>query len=291
LGYYIETAFWEILYFALFVLSATEIHLHRNPPLRSRVKIIQKAWFPTAVFVGIYGMLQGIDIRGVFGIYAFMPRVVMIMWHCMILIPPITCGHIFTQRLFLTTCKTLSIHGPFDIGIDEKFQLKMVTCLSTSWLVLFIVMAVLMGITNRFWWVAIIWIYVMLFAFIAVVLVIRVRNIVSDTSKLVDSSLDVEFLRKKLFLSSFICGGIFLVSIVAITYQFTLGWNITMDDVLHPDPEVYVPAPALLLIGVLLWVWCTAVMIVHGSIFHRRKGLQFQQTFKLEAEAGLLQEQ
>jgi hypothetical protein len=286
--YYIEVFVWEILYFALFALSAHELYLHQFPPLKDRVKTLQKVWFPTATFVGIYGMLQGIDSRGVFGIYTSMPRIAAILWRILILIPPIMCGHVFIQQLILTACRTLSINGPFNIGVNEKKQFKILIVLAMIWLTMFITVAVLMGITNRLHWAIIIWAYVCVFTFLAQIMAIRVRRIVAESSVLTGRTEEVQPLLTKLLMGVIITIGILLVCLGAIVYHVTVGWQVTIDGELQPDPGTYSPSPVLYTVGLVLWGWCTSVIVLHGSIFHKNHMNQTLQPGN-DAAIGLLE--
>jgi hypothetical protein len=282
-GYILEVVIWECLYFAVLVVASGELWLHRKPPLRSRVKILQKVWFPTGFVTGLVGIIAGFDMRGTLGLQTYIPvviRLLIAVWF--LLVPPISCALTWMQQLFLTTSKTLGFEGPYLIGQKEDLQQKFLLVLITFWFIACTLAAILMSITDRLRFAMFIWGYGILIGVTATYLSGRTRKLVIETMQQTSASLRIskngigaqeeeriqlerKLLFRKLSVGVVLSGVMTGFCIIGCIYHLTWGWEDPIHTILLANGAVYFPS---LIVYLFLCIpgLTLAVLGVHGVL-------------------------
>jgi hypothetical protein len=284
-GYYVDMIIWECLYFSVFILSSVEICLHRRNSLKSRVKILQRVWFPAAFVTSIAGCLVGIDLRGAFGIQTRVPVMVRVLLFVFTLILPACCALVFVQQLFLTTSATCGFRGPFNIGQRDDLQVKVLIVLIALWVFSCTLSGIMISLTNRLIYGIFILSYGVLIGVSASYLSSKMKRMVEETSETTSASLmltsrsnldstgstedytrlDSKFLSRKMTTSIVVCYLLTLSCLLGIGYLVTWGREETIVDIISPNPQVYFPSVIIYLL-LCIPCFCLATLGMHGVV-------------------------
>eukprot|EP00475_Leptophrys_vorax_P035311 TRINITY_DN5805_c0_g1_i1.p1 TRINITY_DN5805_c0_g1~~TRINITY_DN5805_c0_g1_i1.p1 ORF type:complete len:317 (+),score=59.99 TRINITY_DN5805_c0_g1_i1:30-980(+) len=271
-GYVVETVVWEAACVFLVVFASVELCLAQVPANKAKQKSLQKRLYPCALLTGIIGLVMGVDLRGVFGVYRDWPRLPRIILELSDTVPTVTWGLLWLQQLCDSSFRSSGYSGPCGIGNKPKWQKGIVAFLVLNYVLLIILSCALMDHFNLIRYGLILWAAGILLCFGIHGVTWKLLRVMTQTSHMVqtpsaketsstersfksyDSARirfktmsDREWILVKLQLSQVLGLVLTLFIVCAMIYHFTLGWNETLDPYTTADPIAYTFSPVVFL--------------------------------------------
>eukprot|EP00475_Leptophrys_vorax_P019287 TRINITY_DN2633_c0_g1_i1.p1 TRINITY_DN2633_c0_g1~~TRINITY_DN2633_c0_g1_i1.p1 ORF type:complete len:296 (-),score=42.30 TRINITY_DN2633_c0_g1_i1:26-913(-) len=273
IGYVIEAVVWEAVFISVVMLTCWKTFQHLRSTSDIGMKTFQKAWFPASFITGLLGVIMGIDLRGAFGIYRRIPRCLKIGGELMAIVPPIYAVHVWQQKFIFTTCMATAYEGPWGIGVNEKFQERMVFLLTFCWFADVILTTGLLCLYNNLRWGACLWAWGLLVGVSSYLVNHKMKSVVLEVSRSTDDknrsfgkgpTRDSRLLQKLTWIQYVIaCAN--SLCLMAFIYHLTFGLDQTMDSFVQADPQNYTISPILILAGLCNSTMCIGVLFITGS--------------------------